>query len=142
MSTTRSDLIYKDEVYAIIGAAMTVYNELGPGFLEAVYQEALEIKLTARHILFKCQPDLPVYYKGQRLKKFYIADLLVYDKIVVELKSMDHLTQVEEAQLLNELTATRLELGLLINFGAAKDLEWWRRIKSHLSKLKKEIPEI
>lgn len=142
MSNIRSDLLYKEEVYAIIGAAMTVYNELGSGFLEAVYQEALEIELTAKGIPFKSQTELPVYYKGHRLKKYYIADLLAYDKIVVELKAMVRLTQIEDAQLLNGLSATRLELGLLINFGAEKDLEWRRRIKSLPLKLRREIQTV
>lgn len=70
MNRYQADLLYKDEVYAIVGAAMSVYNEMGAGFLEAVYQEALEIEMRARSIPFKAQKELPVYYKGQRLKKF------------------------------------------------------------------------
>lgn len=126
----QAELLYKDEVYAIIGAAMEVYNELGPGFLEAIYQEVLEMELAARAIPFASQPELPVYYKGQRLKKCYIADFLVYEKIVVEIKAMNNLTSNEESQLLNELSATRLELGLLINFGASSRLDWKRMIKT------------
>lgn len=122
------DLLYKDEVYAIIGAAMEVYNQLGPGFLEAIYQEALEIELRTRQIPFCALAELPVSYKGQRLKKFYIADFLVHQKIVVEIKALNHLTSIEEAQLINELKATGLKLGLLINFGARDGLEWKRKI--------------
>lgn len=81
---------------------------------------------------------MPIYYKGHRLKKYYVADILAYDKIIVELKAISRLTKIEEAQLLNELSATRLELGLLINFSAEKNLEWKRMIKSHTPKLVKE----
>lgn len=122
------ELLYKDEVFAIIGAAMAVYNELGPGFLEAVYQEALEIELTKRGIPFTSQPNLMISYKGIQLKKYYIADFLMYDRIVVEIKALNGLTSNEEAQLLNEIKATGMDLGLLINFGAPNDLEWIRRI--------------
>jgi GxxExxY protein len=130
MRMAQGELLYKDEVYAIIGAAMEVYNELGPGFLEAIYQEALEVELTTRSIPFVAQPELPVFYKGQRLKKFYIADFCVFEKIAVEIKAMNHLTSNEEGQLLNELKATGLELGLLINFGAPNHLDWKRMIKT------------
>jgi GxxExxY protein len=123
-----TNLLYKDEVYAIIGASMDVYNELGPGFLEAVYQEAMEIELTRRGILFVSQPELPIFYKGERLKKYYIADFLIYDKIMIEIKALNSLTSHEEAQLLNELKITRTQLGLLINFGSDQKLEWKRRI--------------
>jgi GxxExxY protein len=123
-----TNLLYKDEVYAIIGASMDVYNELGPGFLEAVYQEATEIELTRRGIPFVSQPELPIFYKGERLKKYYIADFLIYDKIMIEIKALKSLTSHEEAQLLNELKITRTKLGLLINFGSDQKLEWKRRI--------------
>ena len=124
------NLIYKDEVFAIIGAAMDVHNELGVGFLEAVYQEALEMELKSRSIPFTSQPLLPIRYKNILLKKTYIADLLVFEKIIVEIKSIDRLSGIDEAQLLNYLKATGLELGLLINFGADK-LEWKRMILSN-----------
>ncbi len=124
------NLIYKDEVFAIIGAAMDVHNELGVGFLEAVYQEALEMELKSRSIHFTSQPLLPIRYKNILLKKTYIADLLVFEKIIVEIKSIDRLSGIDEAQVLNYLKATGLELGLLINFGADK-LEWKRMILSN-----------
>lgn len=124
------NLIYKDEVFAIIGAAMDVHNELGVGFLEAVYQEALEMELKSRSIPFTSQPLLPIRYKNILLKKTYIADLLVFEKIIVEIKSIDRLSGIDEAQVLNYLKATGLELGLLINFGADK-LEWKRMILSN-----------
>ena len=118
-----SGLIYKDEVYKIIGAAMEVYNTLGSGFLEAVYQEALEMELNARNIPSKVQQEIPIVYKGQRLKKFYLADIVAYDKIIVELKAISSLGRNEEAQLLNYLKATGLKVGVLINFGSSPNLQ-------------------
>jgi GxxExxY protein len=131
------ELLYKDEVYAIVGAAMEVYNTLGPGFLEAVYQEAFEIELTERDIPFESQQELLILYKGRQLRKTYLADIVAFGKIIVELKALDCLTSREEAQLLNYLKATGLELGVLINFGAAGKLEWKRMIKSSSNRLKK-----
>jgi len=119
-------LLFKDEVYAIIGAAMEVHTQLGVGFLEAVYQEALELELTTRNISFIAQRPLRIYYKGQTLKKQYLADLVCYDKIIIELKAQNKLTTKEEAQLLNYLKATNAPLGLLINFGCVGKLEWKR----------------
>ena len=122
-------LLYKDEVYQIVGAAIEVHRELGPGFLEAVYQEALEIELAERGIPFEAQKALKIVYKGRRLKKEYVADLVCYDKIVVELKAMDKLSSRETAQVLNFPKATGLRVGLIINFGSEGVLEWERRIK-------------
>lgn len=121
-------LLFKDEVYAVVGAAMETYNELENGFLEAVYQEAFESELRDRGIPFFSQKLLPLYYKGNKLKKEYKADLIVYEKIIVELKSEDHLTKSDESQLLNYLNATKFQLGILINFGAENNLEWKRMI--------------
>ena len=112
---------------------MAVYNELGPGFLEAVYQEPLEIELASRGIPFSPQPDLRILYNGRQLKKYYSADFLIYGKIIVEIKAINHLTSNEEAQLLNEIKATNLDLGLLLNFGGSDDLEWSRRVYSRKS---------
>ena len=122
------DLVYKDEVYAIIGAAMEVYNNLGHGFLEAVYHEALEMELAERGIPFIHQPSIMVVYKGKPLAKSYAPDLVAYDKIVIELKAMNHLSSVEESQLINYLKATNYKLGLLINFGHPNQLDWKRMI--------------
>ena len=121
------NLLFKDEVFAIIGAAMEVHNQLGCGFFEAVYQEALEVELKVRQIPFETSKLLQIQYKGAFLNKGYIADLVAYDKIIIELKAIETLTEKDEAQLLNYLKATGLELGLLINFGGSK-LEWKRRI--------------
>jgi GxxExxY protein len=122
------ELLYKDEVYAIIGAAMDVYNNLGPGFLEAVYQEAMEIEIASRKIPALPEQKLYIEYKGTPLKKFYEADLICYKKIIVEIKAMDRLTSREESQILNYLKATGMKVGLLINFGAHNDLEWKRLV--------------
>jgi GxxExxY protein len=121
-----AELIYKDEVYAIIGAAMEVYNRLGPGFLEPVYQEALAVEMAYRTVPFREQAEIKIAYRGQPLKKTYIADYLCYDKIIVEIKAISSLTSREEAQTINYLKATRHKVGVLINFGAHPSLEWKR----------------
>ena len=124
-----TELLLKDEVFAVIGAAIEVHKELGIGFLEAVYQEALEIELCSRQIPYSSQKSLVISYKGYQLKKGYVADLICYDQIVVELKAMDRFSSKEEAQILNYLKATNLRVGLLINFGYAGQLEWKRFIR-------------
>ena len=121
-------LLHKDEVYATVGAAMEVYNALGSGFLEPVYQEALEIELTERGIPFEAQKELRLSYKGRQLEKTYFADFVVFGKVIVEIKALNCLTSREEAQLLNYLKATGLELGILVNFGADDKLEWKRMV--------------
>ena len=121
-----ADLIFKDEVYAIVGAAMEVHRVLGHGFLEPVYQEAMEIESKTRGIPFEAQKVLEVHYKEHILKKEYIADMVCYGKIIVEFKALDQLTNREEAQILNYLKATGMKVGLLINFGAHGRLEWKR----------------
>ena len=124
------DLLYKNEVYGIVGAAMEVYNTLGPGFHEAVYQESLALEMRQRGIPFGEQHALRLFYKGDPLQHTYVADFLAHDKIIIEIKAIKRLTPVEEAQLLNYLKATRLELGLLINFGNPYKLEWSRKVLS------------
>lgn len=123
-----SDLILKDEVYQIIGCAYEVHNELGSGFLEPVYQESFELELTRAGIAYDAQRRLPIFYKGIPLKKEYIADLIVIGQVIVELKAEEKLTPRHEAQLINYLKATKLRLGLLINFGAYPKLEWKRLV--------------
>lgn len=125
-----TELLYKEEVYVIVGAAMEVYNELGCGFLEPVYQEALEIELPLRGIPFEPQKELPISYKGRRLQKTYVADFIAFEKVIVEIKALDRLTSRGESQLLNYLKATNLQVGMLINFGAANGLEWKRMVKT------------
>jgi GxxExxY protein len=101
----------------IIGAAMEVHRQLGPGFLEAVYQEALAIELADRQIPFQREQELPIDYKGRRLPCKYRADFVCYGDIIVELKATQGLTGNDEAQVLHYLKATKLKRGLLFNFG-------------------------
>ena len=131
-----TELLYKDEVYSIIGAAMEVHTTLGCGFLEPVYQEALEIEFSKRNIPNIPQKQLSIYYKDNLLKKTYIADYIAFEKIVIEIKAISHLSSLEEAQLLNYLKATDHEVGLLINFGA-ESLQWKRMVMSKKKKLAK-----
>jgi GxxExxY protein len=138
-----TELLCKEEVYAIVGAAMDVYNELGSGFLEAVYQEAMEIELALRGIPFEAQKELTIYYKERPLKKKYTPDLLIFAKVVVDIKALDRLTSKEESQLLNYLKATRWEVGLLVNLGAPNDLEWKRMVRTQaLHPSRKKDPRI
>ena len=122
------ELIFKEEVYAIIGATMDVHRELGSGFLESVYQEATEIELASRKIPSEEQKAIKIVYKGEMLKKEFVADLICFEKIIVELKAQDSLSGREEAQVLNYLKATGIKLGLVINFGSHPKLEWKRLV--------------
>ncbi len=124
-----TEILYKDEVFHIMGAAMEVHDTLGPGFLEPVYQEAFEMELVERGIPFEAQKTLPISYKNRILKKEYIADLVGYNAIIIEIKAIAQITAREEAQLLNYLKATGLRLGLLINFNSHMHLEWKRMVK-------------
>jgi len=121
-----TDLIFGKEVYEIIGAAIEVHKTLGHGFLEAIYQEALEYELSDRKISFSSQIELKVKYKDRYLQKTYIVDIIAYDKIIIELKALSNLSGKEEAQLINYLKATGFKVGLLINFGSPNKLEWKR----------------
>lgn len=112
------DLVYKDESFRIVGAAMAVHQELGCGFLEAVYAEAFELELESRGIPFQREAKLSIVYKGTVLNKRYEADFICYDKVIVELKALQMLESSHEAQVLNYLKASGLKLGILINFGA------------------------
>jgi GxxExxY protein len=115
--------------YALIGACFDVYNEMGNGYLEDVYQESLEIELTDRGMPFTAQPKLPIYYKGRLLRKHYEADLIVLDKIIVELKAVKSILPEHEAQLLHYLKSTGRRIGYLVNFGAFPQLDWRRRVR-------------
>jgi GxxExxY protein len=103
--------------YAILGAAMEVHGTLGPGFLEAVYQEALAVEFESREIPFRREVELPVFYKGTQLRTTYRADFICFESVIVELKSIAKMSAIEEAQILNYLKATGYEVGLLANFG-------------------------
>ncbi len=121
-----SELFLKDEVYAVIGAAIEVHKELGCGFLEPVYQEAMGFELGDREIPSKAECNLAIQYKGRILKKTYCADFICYQQLVVELKALDKLYPRDEAQMINYLKATRMKVGVLINFGSHGKLEWKR----------------
>ena len=122
-------LIYEEETYKIIGACMTVHKILGAGFLESVYEEALEKELIKAGVKFERQKKLHVYYDGDELKKYFIADFVCYDKIILEIKSVSFLAQNFKQQVINYLKSTNLELGLLVNFGE-KSLTWKRFINT------------
>jgi GxxExxY protein len=126
-------LILKDEAYAIVGAAMEVHKDKGFGFLEAVYQECMEMELEAQRVPAVPLQEMPIFYKGRKLKKTYIADFVAYGKIIVELKALDKLTPREEAQVLNYLKATGFEVGILINFGGPS-LEFKRIVRTERGK--------
>ena len=116
----------KDErTYKIIGAAMEVHRELGSGFLEAVYQEALEREFIYQEIPFKSQPVIEIKYKGKPLEKKYQPDFICYDEVIIEIKAISSLSGTEEAQLINYLKASGKNIGLLLNFGASS-LEYKR----------------
>ena len=114
------ELFLKDEVFAVVGAGMEVYNELGCGFLEPVYQEALAIEMRDRGIPFKAQCPLQIRYKGTILDKTYCADFICYEQLVVELKAMEKIFGRDEAQILNYLKATGKAICLLLNFGKSR----------------------
>jgi GxxExxY protein len=116
-----------ERTFKIIGAAMEVHRELGSGFLEGVYQEALEREFELQNIPFISQPVIEIKYKGKPLKKKYQPDYICYDEVLVEIKAISNLSGIEEAQLINYLKATGLKVGLLINFGA-KSLEHKRLV--------------
>lgn len=112
-----NQFIYKKETYNIIGAAMDVHRTLGMGFLESVYQEAMEIELAKRSIPFVPQKKIQIQYKDVLLNQYYVADLFCYDKIIVELKAVSTIHPEHEAQIINYIHATGIKLGMLLNFG-------------------------
>ena len=124
-----AEIIYKDEAYAIMGACFEVYNDKGCGFLEAVYQECLEIEFGLRELPFLPQEVLTLTYKGRVLKKTYQPDFVCFNKIIVELKAVSELNDEHRAQVHNYLKATGYRLGLLVNFGSKGKLEYERIVR-------------
>ena len=110
------DLIHSELTRAVIGAAMEVHSNLGPGFLESVYEAAMAIEFNLQKVPYERQKAISVMYKGEKAKDFF-CDFLVGEKVLVELKALKAITNIEEAQILNYLKATGLQVGLLINFG-------------------------
>ncbi len=120
------ELLYQEDTYKIIGACFEVYKELGAGFLESVYQEALELEFQLQQIPFESQSTLRLRYKGHQLKQTYIPDFVCMGKIIVELKAVSKLAPEHHAQAQNYLKATGLRLALLVNFGHYPKLQYER----------------
>jgi len=121
--------LYKEETFAIIGAAMEVHSELGSGFLESVYESALIEECRLRTIPVQEQVRINIGYKGLLLPCNFIADLVAYGTIIIELKAIQRLSNIDEAQLLNYLKATGMRVGILLNFGSPTNkLEWKRMV--------------
>jgi len=129
-----TELIYKDECYAIIGACFNVYKDKGCGLLEPVYQECMEIELAHQNIIFVAKPKLPLSYRGQALKQHYEPDFICHGKIILELKAVTLPADEHRAQVINYLKATGYKLGLLVNFGHYPRLEWERLANTNFTK--------
>lgn len=119
-------LINEKDTYGILGACFEVYNEKGCGFTEEVYQECLEIELELRGIPFVAQMELPLTYKGRRLKRKFKPDFLCYERVLLEIKAVSKLVDEHRAQVLNYLNATGFPVGLLVNFGHFPKVEYER----------------
>jgi len=119
---------FQQEGFDLMGAAFEVYNQMGNGYLEEVYQECLEMELASRGILFAPKTELSILYKGRPIRRKYVPDLLVFGELVVELKAVKQLAPEHEAQLLNYLKATGKPAGYLLNFGSPAKLEWKRMV--------------
>lgn len=119
-------LIFADEVYRIVGACFEVYNEMGCGFLESVYQECLELELDLQQIPFVAQQKLALHYKGRQLEKTYEPDFICFNTVIVEIKAVSGLLDEHRAQVINYLAATGKRVGVLVNFGHHPGLQWER----------------
>jgi GxxExxY protein len=123
------NILYKNECYQIYHAIYEVHNKLGSGFLESVYQEAMEIELRKENIPFISQKMLQIYYDNKPLTQYFKADIICFEKILLELKAVSKITNEHKAQIMNYLTATKIKLGLLINFGTYPKVEICRIIR-------------
>jgi len=119
-----SEMILAEGTYAVVGAAMEVYDKLGTGFLEPVYQQILPIELALRNIPFETQRRFKIHYKDHIIEKEYVADFVCYDQIIVEIKALNQLSPIDWAQVLNYLKVSKMRVGLLFNFGSVGRLEW------------------
>lgn len=137
-----SELVYKEESYKIIGACFEVYKQKGCGFSEAVYQECLAIEFELQKIPFVEQPKIQLDYKGRTLDQYFQPDFICYNKIIVEIKALPLIVEINKSQTLNYLNATNFYLALLVNFGHFPQIEY-KRIANNLKKtnisLKEEI---
>ena len=124
----KEDAIFQQEGYDLMGAAFEVYNQMGWGLTEDIYQECIEIELRNRGISFDAQVRLELFFKETRLTKFFVPDLLVSEEILVELKAVKEINKDHEKQLFNYLRITGKPVGYLIHFGHPKKLEWKRFI--------------
>jgi GxxExxY protein len=122
-----SELLLKDEVYAIVGAAMEVLNELGHGFHEKPYENALVVEFGLRGVPFQQQPQFDINYKGHKVG-LYVPDLIAFDVVVVDAKVIERITDMERGQMLNYLKITGLRVGVILNFSKPK-LEWERIVR-------------
>jgi GxxExxY protein len=127
-----TDILYKEKSYKIVGACMDVHKKLGPGFLESVYSEALEIEFQRADIPYEKEKKLPVLYEGKPLKKYFRADYVCYGSIIIELKATKYSVDADIKQTLNNIKATNYKLGILINFGTPS-LTYKRVINSNNS---------
>ena len=125
-----TEFLYKEESFAIRGAVFEVYKEMGPGFLEAVYQECLEREFKKQNILFSSQQQLYLSYKGEPLQQTYIPDFVCYNTIIIEIKGVRQIAPKHKAQLLNYLKATNMKLGFIINFGHYPNVQIERMVRS------------
>ena len=136
-------LIYEQETYKILGACFEVYKQKGCGFTESVYQECLSIEFEIEKIPFVAQPKIQIEYKGRVLEQFFVPDFICFNKIIVEIKALTQIIELNKSQTLNYLNATNFDLALLINFGHYPKLEY-KRIANTQNKnlnhsIKKEI---
>ena len=133
--------MFKEEGYQLMGAAFEVYNQLGYGMAEEVYQQSLEIELSLRGIPFSSKQELEAFYKGKKLETRFKPDLYAFGGIVVEIKAVGALASEHEAQLFNYMRLSRCPVGYLINFGHKGDLQWKRFILSDLHPTQPDVQE-
>ena len=134
-----SAIVYKDESYRITGACFEVYNQKGFGFTEPVYQECLQLEFALQEIPFVAQPEIQLSYKGTLLNQYFKPDFICFAKIIVEIKSVDSLSNPHRAQTLNYLNATGYEQALLVNFGRHTMLEYERLARTKHTNLRDQL---
>ncbi len=135
-----SELLYKEEVFRLVGFCLEIHRELGKGHDEVIYKDALVVELRRARIPFDRELEYELSYKGVVLPHHCRADFVVWNKILFEAKAIEMLTDAHVKQVLNYLAASKLELGLLVNFGA-DSLEWKRVVLSRRPKLQPQIPK-